>query len=282
MKCADEGANKGGLCPALSTLSRQRERGFTGHNGTLMHRFKLILEYDGGPFVGWQRQENGLSVQEHLETAIHGFSGETVTTFAAGRTDAGVHAFGQVAHFDLEKDISALKVREALNHHLKPLPVAVLQVEETDTAFHARFNARERHYIYRIVNRRAPLTIDSGHAWAVARPLDETAMDEAARHLVGKHDFTTFRAAGCQSDSPVKSMNAAHVERAGEDIRIFVSARSFLYNQVRSIAGSLKLVGEGKWAPEDFKAALDAADRAACGPVAPPHGLYFARVDYDE
>jgi len=245
-----------------------------------MPRYKLTIEYDGAPFVGWQAQANGRAVQQALSEAIMKFCGERVTVFGAGRTDAGVHALGQVAHIDLAKDWDADTVREAINRHLRPEPVAILDAELAADDFDARFSAVKRHYRYRIVNRRAPLTLERGRAWRVAVPLDADAMNEAAQALVGKHDFTTFRAAECQAKSPVKTLDELSVGRDGEDIRIEASARSFLHHQVRSIAGSLKLVGEGKWTKADVAAALKACDRATCGPVAPAHGLYLVSVDY--
>ena len=245
-----------------------------------MARWKLTLEYDGGPFAGWQRQDNGPSIQASLEQAIMKFCGETVTVSGAGRTDAGVHALGQVAHADIEKAVAADKLRDALNAHLRPAPIAVLRAEEATPEFHARFDATARHYLYRIVNRRSPLTLERGHVWPVQIALDTDAMHEAAQHLIGNHDFTTFRAAECQAKSPVKTLDRLSVSRHGEEIAVDTSARSFLHHQVRSIVGSLKLVGEGKWTPRDMKRALEARDRTACGPVAPPDGLYLVRVDY--
>lgn len=245
-----------------------------------MPRFKLTVEYDGTPFVGWQRQENGLSVQQALETAITGFSGEAVTVHGAGRTDAGVHAFGQVAHVDLSRDRPSDTVRNAVNFHLKPHPIAVLVVEPVSDGFEARFSAIRRHYLYRILNRRARPALDRDRVWHVPVPLDAAAMDRAAQALVGQHDFTTFRAAQCQATSPVKTLDRIAVTRLADDVQITVSARSFLHNQVRSIAGSLKLVGEGKWPENGIARALAAKDRAACGPVAPAAGLYLERVDY--
>ena len=245
-----------------------------------MARWKFTLEYDGRPFVGWQRQENGPSVQAALENAIMKLSGESVTVGAAGRTDAGVHALGQVAHADIAKEMLADKMRDALNAHLRPHPVAVLAAEMVPEDFHARFNAIARHYVYRIVNRRAPLTFDAGRAWSVQADLDAGAMHAAAQGLVGHHDFTTFRAAECQANSPVKTLDVLNVVRAGDEIRVSASARSFLHHQVRSMVGTLKQVGTGKWRPSDVRAALEARDRTACGPVAPPDGLYLVRVDY--
>ncbi len=245
-----------------------------------MPRYRLTLEYDGTPFNGWQRQENGPSVQAALEAAIFKLSSETVTVTCAGRTDAGVHALGQVAHFDLTKTFAADKVRDALNHYLRPDPVAVLKAEEVSDEFHARFSAKGRRYLYRIVCRRAPLALERGHAWHVVHDLDAEAMHHAAQALVGHHDFTTFRASECQAKSPEKTLDVLRVRRAGEEVVIEASARSFLHNQVRSMVGTLKLVGEGKWSRRDVEKALAEKDRAACGPVAPPDGLYLVRVDY--
>jgi tRNA pseudouridine38-40 synthase len=245
-----------------------------------MPRYKLTIEYDGGPFVGWQRQANGRSVQQAIEEAVAAFSGEAVTLRGAGRTDAGVHALAQVAHLDLARDWPADTVRDAVNAHLRPEPVAILAAEATAPDFDARFSAIARHYRYRIVNRRAPLALEAGRAWHVEQALDAVAMDEAAQGLVGTHDFTTFRSSECQARSPVKTLDRLAVRRDGEAVVIEASARSFLHNQVRSIAGSLKLVGEGRWAAADLAAALAARGRAACGPVAPAHGLYLVRVDY--
>ncbi|HTO41967.1 MAG TPA: tRNA pseudouridine(38-40) synthase TruA [Rhizomicrobium sp.] len=243
-------------------------------------RYRLTIEYDGGPFFGWQRQDNGPSVQGALEQAIEKFCGESITVIGAGRTDSGVHALGQVAHFDIDKVVNADKLRDALNYHVRPAPVAVLEAAQAAPDFHARFGATARHYLYRIITRRAPLAIDHGRAWHISRDLDAEAMGLAARSLVGHHDFTTFRAIACQAKSPVKTLDVLNVTRAGDEIRITASARSFLHNQVRSIVGSLKKVGEGKWQVEDMARALAAKDRAACGPVAPPDGLYLVRVDY--
>jgi tRNA pseudouridine38-40 synthase len=245
-----------------------------------MPRYRLTLEYDGGPFVGWQRQDNQPSVQGALEAAIFKLSGETVTVTGAGRTDAGVHALGQVAHFDFEKTFAAEKVRDALNHHLKPHPVSVLDAAAVGDDFHARFSATARHYLFRILNRRSPPTLDAGKVWPVQIALDADAMHAAAQFLVGQHDFTTFRAAECQSASPVKTLDRLDVSRRADEIHIEASARSFLHHQIRSFAGTLKLVGEGKWQPRDVKTALEARDRSACGPVSPPDGLYLTRVDY--
>ena len=245
-----------------------------------MPRYKITLEYDGADFVGWQRQDNGLSVQQVLEEAIERFSGQTATTFAAGRTDSGVHALGQVVHFNLERDHSPDTVRDALNFHLKPAAAAVLEAETVGDDFHARLSARQRAYRYRIVNRAAPLTLDGGRAWWVPTALDAGAMAEAAHVLVGRHDFTTFRAAACQAKSPVKTLDTLEVERTGDEIRIEARARSFLHHQVRNFVGTLERVGAGKWTADDVRAALEARDRAAGGPTAPACGLYLVEVVY--
>jgi len=245
-----------------------------------MPRYKLIIEYDGTPFAGWQRQANGRSVQEAIEDAVAGFSGERVTIGGAGRTDAGVHALGQVAHVDLARDWPADTVRKALNSHLKPEPIAVLAAELAGDEFDARFSAKARHYRYRIINRQSPLTIAAGRAWQVRTPLDAGAMQRAAQRLTGNHDFTTFRNADCQAKGPVKTLDRLIVRRQGEEILIEASARSFLHSQVRSIAGSLRLVGEGRWSADDLSDALAAKDRKACGPVAPAEGLYLVKVEY--
>ena len=245
-----------------------------------MPRFKLILEYDGAPFVGWQRQENGLSVQEALEGALFAMTGARMTAHGAGRTDAGVHALGQVAHVDLAKDWETDSVRDALNFHLRPQPVAVLSAERVGDDFDARFSAIKRHYLYRIVNRRADLALEASRGWRVGRPLDAEAMHGAAQRLVGRHDFTTFRATECQAKSPVKTLERLDVARGGEELNVTAVARSFLHHQVRSMVGSLVHVGEGKWSAGDLAAALAARDRARCGQVAPPQGLYLVRVEY--
>lgn len=245
-----------------------------------MTRFKLTLEYDGGGFVGWQRQENGPSVQQAVEEAVRAFCGEAVTVHAAGRTDAGVHALGQVVHLDIARETSADTVRDALNFHLKPAPIAVLRAEAVGPDFHARFSATARAYLYRIVNRRAPLALDRGRAWHVLQPLDAEAMQAAAQVLVGRHDFTSFRAVLCQAKSPVKTLDALEVTRDGAELRIAARARSFLHHQVRNIVGTLKLVGEGKWTRDDVARALAARDRAAAGPTAPAEGLYLTEVRY--
>jgi tRNA pseudouridine38-40 synthase len=245
-----------------------------------MPRYKLTLEYDGTPFVGWQVQENGPSVAGALSEAIERFTGERPDVSGAGRTDAGVHAFGQVAHIDLEKEWDTDTVRDALNAHLRPHPIAVISAERVADDFHARFSATKRRYRYRIVNRRADLVIERERAWRIGKPLDARAMHKAAQALVGQHDFTTFRSAECQAKSPQKTLDRLDVAREGEDIRIEVSARSFLHHQVRSMVGSLALVGEGRWRVGDLSKALAAKDRSACGPVAPACGLYLVRVDY--
>ena len=245
-----------------------------------MPRYKLIIEYDGTPFVGWQLQENGLSVQGRLAQAIKAFCGEETVPRGAGRTDAGVHAIGQVAHFDLAKDWASDKVRDALNAQLRPDPISVTACEQASDSFDARFSATARHYLYRIVARRGPLALDRNRAWHVPYALDADSMHSAARALIGHHDFTTFRSSECQAASPVKTLDRLAVTRAGEEIRIEASARSFLHNQVRSMVGSLKLVGEGRWTAQDLETALQARDRAACGPVAPACGLYLVKVDY--
>jgi tRNA pseudouridine38-40 synthase len=243
-------------------------------------RYKLTLEYDGRGLVGWQRQDNGPSVQAALETAVKRFCGEAVSAQAAGRTDSGVHALGQVAHVDLDKATDGDTLRDALNFHLKPAAVAVLSAEAVAPDFHARFSAVERRYRYRIVNRRARLTLDEGRAWFVPVPLDAGAMGAAAQALVGRHDFTSFRASECQAKSPVKTLDALEVSREGEEIRIEARARSFLHHQVRNMVGTLKLVGEGKWTRDDVTRALAARDRKAAGPTAPAHGLYLVAVRY--
>lgn len=245
-----------------------------------MTRFRITIEYDGGPFVGWQIQENGPSVQAALVEAIWRFSGERVEVRGAGRTDAGVHARGQVAHFDLARAMAPERIRDAINFHLKPAPIAVIDCAPVAAVFDARFSATRRDYAYIIINRRAPLTLDAGRAWRVPVPLDADAMHKAAQVLLGQHDFTTFRSVRCQARSPVKTLDRLDVAREGERIVIRASARSFMHNQVRSLVGSLKLVGEGKWSRDDLRAALEARDRSACGPVAPACGLYLVDVGY--
>jgi len=245
-----------------------------------MPRYKLILEYDGAPFRGWQRQSDGASVQQALEDAVRGFCGEEVQVVAAGRTDAGVHAMGQVAHLDLAREVTPETLRNALNHHLRPRPVAVLQAAVVPDDFHARFSAKARHYLYRIVNRRAPLVLDAGRAWHVPVPLDAEMMHEAAQRLVGHHDFTSFRSALCQARSPIKTLDRLIVRRLGERLEISAVARSFLHHQVRNMVGTLKLVGEGRFPVAHVETVLAARDRSAAGPTAPACGLYLVRVDY--
>ncbi len=245
-----------------------------------MPRFKLTVEYDGQPFVGWQRQENGLSVQQVLEEAAFAMTGERRVVAGAGRTDAGVHAAGQVAHVDLARDWAPFRLGEGLNAHCVPHPVAVLAVEKVADDFDARHSACGRRYRYRVVNRRAPLALDRGRAWRVKPILDLAAMREGARLLLGRHDFTTFRDAQCQAKSPIRTLDALEVTRDGDAVTFEVAALSFLHRQVRSMVGSLIDVGAGRWTPGDLKAALDAADRSRCGQVAPAHGLCLTRVDY--
>ncbi len=245
-----------------------------------MPRYKLTVEYDGRPFVGWQRQANGLSVQEAIESAIENLTGASAPIQAAGRTDAGVHAKGQVVHVDLDKDWRGDRLREALNAHLRLFPIAVVEAERVGETFEARFSATRRHYLYRILNRRAPPTHERGYVWHVARRLDAAAMHSAAQVLVGRHDFTTFRAAECQANSPLRTLERLDVAREGDAIEIRASALSFLHRQVRSMVGSLEHVGSGKWTSDDLKAALEARDRARCGAVAPPDGLFLMRVEY--
>jgi tRNA pseudouridine38-40 synthase len=245
-----------------------------------MSRYKIILEYDGGPFVGWQRQDSGLSVQQVVEEAVEKLSGEAASVVAAGRTDAGVHALGQVAHFDLARDFPPETVRDAVNFHIKPHPVVVLNADIAAPDFHARFSATGRTYRYRIVNRRAPLALERGRRWWVPTPLDAEAMALAARTLVGRHDFTTFRAVICQAKSPVKTIDILDVRRVDEEILVVAKARSFLHHQVRNMVGTLKLVGEGKWSADDVHRALEARDRAQGGPTAPASGLYLVEVTY--
>ena len=245
-----------------------------------MPRYRLTLEYDGGGFVGWQRQDNGASIQGALEDAIEKLSSERVIVHGAGRTDAGVHALGQVAHFDLEKEFAADRVRDALNHFLRPATIAVLDAVVAAPDFHARFSAVKRHYLYRILVRRSPPVLERGRVWHVVQELDVDAMHDAAEALVGHHDFTTFRAAECQANSPMKTLDRLDVRLVADEIHIEATARSFLHHQVRSMVGSLKLVGEGKWSARDLADALTAKDRSRCGPVAQPDGLYLVRVDY--
>jgi tRNA pseudouridine38-40 synthase len=245
-----------------------------------MPRYRILVEYDGTPFLGWQRQAHGPSVQGALEEALRNFCGEEAGVRGAGRTDAGVHALGQVAHFDLEKSWEPFRVREALNFHLKPAPVAVLDCEAAAPDFDARYSATARHYRYRILCRRAPPALDRDRVWWLPIALDADAMAAAAKVLLGRHDFTTFRAAQCQANSPLRTLDRLDVSASGEEVVVEASARSFLHNQVRSMVGSLRLVGEGKWRASDLEEALEARDRAACGPVAAACGLYLVRVAY--
>ncbi len=245
-----------------------------------MTRFALTIEYDGRPFMGWQYQDHGPSVQQAIEDALHGITGEDALVHAAGRTDAGVHALGMRAHTEIEKDIAPFRLMEALNAHLRNVPVAILACETVADDWHARFSCIARHYVYRIVNRRAPLTFDKGLKWRVPAELDAAAMHEAAQILVGLHDFTTFRSAHCQSASALKTLDRLDVVREGDEISVYASARSFLHHQVRSMVGCLSMVGRGQWSAADLRDALAAKDRAALGLNAPPDGLYFVRADY--
>jgi len=245
-------------------------------------RYKLTIEYDGTGLVGWQRQANGLSVQEALETAFERFCGERLTVFGAGRTDAGVHALAQVAHIDLAREADREVIRSAINHHLRPHAISVLDAAPAPPGFDARLSARSRRYLYRILNRRAPPALERGRVWHVAPPLDAVAMREGARHLVGHHDFSTFRDSLCQAKSPVKTLDVLEVTTDGEEIHIAARARSFLHHQVRNMAGTLKLVGLGQWDPDDVATALAACDRRAGGPTAPAEGLALVAVDYRE
>ena len=247
-----------------------------------MPRYKLTLEYDGTGLVGWQRQPSGVSVQAALEDAVTKFCGETVRVHGAGRTDAGVHALGQCAHLDLARKHDPETIRGALNYHLRPAPVSVLLVEPARDDFDARRSAIGRVYLYRILNRRPPPMLDRERVWHIAPPLDVAAMQEGARHLIGNHDFTTFRDSLCQAKSPVKTLDALGVTRVGEEIHIEARARSFLHHQVRNMAGTLKLVGLGQWSPDDVAAALEKRDRRAGGPTAPAAGLYLVEVKYPQ
>ena len=245
-----------------------------------MPRYKLTIEYDGAGLVGWQRQPQGLSVQEALETAVTNFCGEVIIVHGAGRTDAGVHALGQVAHLDLTRDAAADVIRGALNHYLRHTAISVIAAEPVPPHFDARLTAVQRAYLYRILNRRAPAALDRGRVWRVAPPLDAEAMQEAAQLLVGHHDFTTFRDRLCQAKSPLRTLDMLEVKRIGDEIRIEARARSFLHRQVRNMAGTLELVGIGRWQPKDVAAALVARDRRAGGPTAPAEGLYLVNVHY--
>ena len=245
-----------------------------------MTRFRLTVEYDGRPYMGWQRQAHGPSVQQAIEEAAEAITGEKAVLHAAGRTDAGVHALAMAAHVDVAKAITPFRLAEGLNARLRPQPVAILKAEAVADDWHARFSCIGRRYLYRIVNRRARLAIDAGRAWRVAVPLDAEAMHEAAQRLIGHHDFTTFRSAHCQSESPIKTLDRLDVRRVDDTIEIEAAARSFLHHQVRSMVGCLQLVGRGKWSEADLAAALEAKDRAALGYNAPPDGLYFATAEY--
>lgn len=246
-----------------------------------MRRFKLTVEYDGGPYVGWQRQANGPSIQQALEQAAHALSDERVTVTGSGRTDAGVHALGQVAHLDLEREIEPRRLREGLTHFLGDQPISVVDCAAAAPDFHARFHATRRSYRYRVLNRSARPALDRGRVWHVKTKLDDKAMHDAAQVLVGKHDFTSFRAVGCQAKSPVKSLTRLTVRRLDEELWIEAEAPSFLHHQIRNITGTLALVGQGKWTPDDMRAALEARSRAAAGPTAPPDGLYLVAVGFD-
>jgi len=249
-----------------------------------MPRFRMLVEYDGTPYVGWQRQENGYAVQSAIEKAILSMTGETISLKAAGRTDSGVHAFGQVCHVDLTRKWKSDTLMNAVNAYLAQQKerVAILEAEEVPETFDARFSATKRHYLYRIINRLAPTAIEAERAWHVKKPLDHVRMHAAAQELVGYHDFTTFRSTHCQAKNPKRTIDRLEVTRNGELIEIRASAQSFLHNQIRSFAGTLKLAGEGKWTPEDVREALAAKDRTRCGPVAPAYGLFFMQVDYGD
>ena len=247
-----------------------------------MTRWKLTIEYDGGPFMGWQRQEHGPSIQQAIEAALQRMTGEETAVTAAGRTDAGVHALAMAAHVDVTKPLTPHRLREGLNALVRPNPISILDVEQVADDWHARFSCVGRRYLYRILNRRAPPALDFGRVWHVAVPLDVDAMTEGAAMLVGRHDFTTFRSVQCQSDSPVKTLDRLDVTAAEEEIHIQAAARSFLHHQVRSMVGCLALVGRGQWQPSDIRTALEARDRAALGLNAPPHGLYFVEAIYPD
>lgn len=247
-----------------------------------MPRYRLLIEYDGRPYHGFQAQDGLASVQGSIERAVKGFCGQTLRLHAAGRTDTGVHATGQVIHIDLEKDWRPEVVRDALNAHLVPEPIVILEAQVAGEGWHARFSARERRYLYRIINRKSPPALDQGRVWHVKKPLDAEAMHEAAQLLVGHHDFTTFRDLGCQAKSPMKTLDVAKVRRDGEHVLLEFASRSFLHRQVRSMTGSLAEVGVGRWTAAGLKAALEARDRKACGPVAPACGLYLTYVGYEE
>ena len=243
-----------------------------------MTRWRLTIEYDGGPFMGWQRQDHGPSVQQALEEALQRMTGEEAVFIAAGRTDAGVHALAMSTHVDVARMLTPHRLREGLNALVRPHPISILEVEQVADDWHARFSCTGRRYLYRILNRRAPPALDNGRVWHVAVPLDVQAMRQSAAHLIGKHDFTTFRSAQCQSDSPVKTLDRLDVSRSGEEIHVIAAARSFLHHQVRSMVGCLALVGRGQWSPDGMRNALEARDRSALGFNAPPHGLYFVEA----
>jgi len=245
-----------------------------------MPRYKLTIEYDGAPFVGWQRQKNGRSIQQAIEEALVRLTGEETRIRGAGRTDAGVHALGQAAHFDLAREWTGGKLRDGLNAHLRPEPIAILLAESVKDGFDSRYSAVRRHYLYRLLVRRAPPVLDRGRVWHIGRKIDAEAMHKAAQRLLGTHDFTTFRSTECQAKSPVRTLDRLDVAQRGDELTVEATARSFLHNQVRSMVGSLKLVGEGRWSAADLEAALAARDRTASGPVAPSEGLYLVRVDY--
>lgn len=245
-----------------------------------MPRYKCTVEYDGSLFYGWQRQDSVPTVQQIIEEALYGFCGTKIEVYASGRTDAGVHATGQVIHFDLPKAYDTFRIINGINFHLKPAPVVIIDAEEVNDEFHARFDAKKRYYIYRIINRRAPLTIEHNRAWQVPLPLDAVLMQEAANHLIGLHDFTSFRDSECQSKSPVKTVDEIKLVQNGDEIKIYVSAKSFLHHMVRNITGTLKLVGAGKIKPEYMDEIINAKNRSAAGPTAPACGLYLVKVEY--
>ncbi len=245
-----------------------------------LYRFKITVEYFGTGFIGWQRQNNGLSIQQVIEQAIYQFSGQEVTVFASGRTDAGVHAIGQVAHFELTKYYSSFQVIEAINHFLRPYLIAVVSCEEVGEDFHARFSAKARHYLYVIVNRPTKVVIDLGRVWWIKKPLNVKNMREGASYLIGNHDFSSFRTTSCQAKSPIKTLSKIDIIQEKDRINFYLSAPSFLHHMVRNIVGSLVLVGLNKWEPENIKIALDSKKRAAAGITAPAAGLYFLKVDY--
>lgn len=248
-----------------------------------MTRYKLTIEYDGTNYHGWQHQGNLITIQEELEKAIKRFCGQAIIAYCSGRTDAGVHALGQVAHIDLPTHMEEFKVRDGLNFYLKPQPIAVLKAERVTEEFHARFSTTERSYIYRIINRYAPLTVDKHRAWQIPKPLDVAAMHDAAQILIGYHDFTTFRDSECQAKSPFKTLDQLDVKQVGGDvIEVFARSRSFLHHQVRNMVGSIKLVGDGRWTKADLEKALNAKDRKAGGPTAPPGGLYLYKISYEQ